>query len=662
MSNANQGITGAAATGGPGFGPGGFGTDTGTGGGTGLGSTEAGPGLGVGLAETGTGGLAAGGGGGVGGASAALGGTDVADVLGPGGADAGLGVLGSSPAASDPLGPEAGFSDTGNLGGPSLGTDPVNLDEPTNVSTFNPNVPTDISEIGWSDFGKDTGSKSDQSKGDVVSAAPGESGKGAAPAVSAQPGESGKGAAPSAGGPLGSLDITDLESQINQTKDDDPFNPDANQLSGGATKGATGVVTEPGVPSYSPPGAEATPGHPAVEFGQTGNAATYQQGSTAPPANPPSDLAIDLGYFDIGNNTAPTSPVTTTQLESTQPNPSFPVEAYPTNIAIESSNAPPGPSIGGTAAGQQGGMVGGTGAPGSLGIGANLGGPQQGFSGAVVDAQPGASSKGSGEGIAPTGGQTGAVAGSLNPNLADAFSNFGVFGTDLGIIQSNAPPPNSTPNDQTPGGSTTPPGFAVPGVPPGRIDQGFQDFPGEDSQAPDAPNAPTSPPNNNPPVGPPPAGPPPGGGGGGGGGNQSPGAPGPVGPGGGALVAGGGLGGVGDATGGVTPPTAIGGDIIPPGDLQRQGLIASAGPQAITQAIQNSTITGIQSAVANGSLSQAGAQQAMQLQDTLTNQWAQILLNQGGGQIDPRQWAAVQGNIAQQVNQLVAQLGGVLGR
>ena len=103
-------------------------------------------------------------------------------------------------------------------------------------------------------------------------------------------------------------------------------------------------------------------------------------------------------------------------------------------------------------------MVGGTGALGSLGIGATLGGRDQGSFGVQNES---------------TEANPGNPAPNTNPN-----------------------PNTGTPNDQTPGGSTTPPGFAVPGVPPGRIDQGFQDFPGEDSQAPDAPNAPTSPPNN----------------------------------------------------------------------------------------------------------------------------------------------------------------------
>jgi hypothetical protein len=62
--------------------------------------------------------------------------------------------------------------------------------------------------------------------------------------------------------------------------------------------------------------------------------------------------------------------------------------------------------------------------------------------------------------------------------------------------------------------------------------------------------------------------------------------------------------------------------------------------------------------VNNGTLTATGAQQAMQYQNALTTQWQQILLQQGGGQIDPGQWAAIQGMISRQVQQYVAQLGG----
>ncbi len=87
--------------------------------------------------------------------------------------------------------------------------------------------------------------------------------------------------------------------------------------------------------------------------------------------------------------------------------------------------------------------------------------------------------------------------------------------------------------------------------------------------------------------------------------------------------------------------------------------MAAGGPAVVAQQIQQNTNNSIQAAVSNGSLSAAGAKQATALQQNLTAQWQQILLNQGGGnpQSNP-QWPQIQTIIAKQVNALVTQLGG----
>lgn len=110
-------------------------------------------------------------------------------------------------------------------------------------------------------------------------------------------------------------------------------------------------------------------------------------------------------------------------------------------------------------------------------------------------------------------------------------------------------------------------------------------------------------------------------------------------------------------TPGGTTAAAGGPIVVPPGVTN--GTVAAQGPAAVAQAIQQNTVGSIQAAVANGSLSQQGAQQAIALQNSLTAQWEQILLNQGGGNpLTNPQWPQIQTVIAKQVNQFVQQLGG----
>ena len=89
------------------------------------------------------------------------------------------------------------------------------------------------------------------------------------------------------------------------------------------------------------------------------------------------------------------------------------------------------------------------------------------------------------------------------------------------------------------------------------------------------------------------------------------------------------------------------------------GAVAAGGPAVVAQQIAKNTNNSIQAAVANGSLTAQGAQQATAFQQNLTAQWQQILLNQGGGNpaTNP-QWPQIQTLIAKQVNDLVTKLGG----